>query len=340
MPAREGSLAQPMTERAREASLARTPLASSGAITSDDGVARARDLAALLVAPLEGRALESRPSIPQWLLPANWTPREAAACADKMTHSQFMEDLALLPTLLAAAASLGGRRRPRFVELGALDGTSLSNTFMLERCFNWTGTLIEANPASYERLVKSNRAARKVHSAVCASGGGGRGDGGGAARTVRMVARAGSTTGQVDALTGSQLRKYYGAPANLSEVDFSTVEVPCHPLGALVGAPGHQLLSLDVEGAEAHVLANADPDMFDVIVVEVQDHEKSTRRRIDELILRGGGMRRARELWVPFSTVYVSRRIQEVPVAHRFVRTRRGKHSQTLIRTTRWQELS
>ena len=305
----------------------------------NDAVRAARDLAALLVAPLEGRALESRPPLLRQPVPAAWTPEEAAACADKMTHSQFMEDLALLPTLLALATSLGGRRRPRFVELGALDGMRLSNTLMLERCFNWTGTLIEANPASYQQLAKADRAAHKVHSAVCASDGARRGDGN---RTVRMVThQSGSTTGQVDALTASQLKKYYGASmlAAKERLNASTVEVPCRPLGALVGAPGHQLLSLDVEGAEAHVLANADPNAFDVILVEVQDHELSMRRWIDELIVRGGQMRRAHELWVPFSTIYVSRRVQEVPVAHQFVRTRRKAHSQTLKRTTHWQQL-
>ena len=63
--------------------------------------------------------------------------------------------------------------RGSFVELGAYDGLSNSNTFMLERCFAWRGLLIEASPSNYKMLaISSNRTANKVHSAVCAAPGG------------------------------------------------------------------------------------------------------------------------------------------------------------------------
>lgn len=32
------------------------------------------------------------------------------------------------------------------MELGAFDGVTDSNTFILEKCFDWRGVLIEANP--------------------------------------------------------------------------------------------------------------------------------------------------------------------------------------------------
>ena len=35
---------------------------------------------------------------------------------------------------------------PPFVELGAFRGIELSNTYMYERCFGWSGVLIEGNP--------------------------------------------------------------------------------------------------------------------------------------------------------------------------------------------------
>ena len=54
-----------------------------------------------------------------------------------------------------------------FVELGALDGTTFSNTLLLERCYNWTGLLIEANAENYEQLQRAKRKAVSQHYAVC-----------------------------------------------------------------------------------------------------------------------------------------------------------------------------
>nr|CAH0111716.1 unnamed protein product [Daphnia galeata] len=44
-----------------------------------------------------------------------------------------------------------------FVECGALDGEYLSNTIDLERKFNWSGILIEANPKVFQSLLSRNR---------------------------------------------------------------------------------------------------------------------------------------------------------------------------------------
>ena len=45
----------------------------------------------------------------------------------------------------------------QFVELGALDGVTGSNTLGLEACYGWSGLLIEANPTNFRRLQRSGR---------------------------------------------------------------------------------------------------------------------------------------------------------------------------------------
>ena len=243
----------------------------------------------------------------------------AANCAHEQSHAQFREDVALLPTLLATTSTV---RPGTFVELGAFDGSALSNTWMLEKCMNWTGVLIEANPTNFAKLKKtSRRNTVKVHSAVCASD-----------AQIRMVARGASTTGQVDALTEEQLKRYYsGRRPHIND----TVSVPCRSLASIMASAGHRearFLSLDVEGAEALVLSTVDPAIFDVIMVETQAHDADARRRIDELVMGSGKMRRATSLWVPFSTVYVRQGVREVAVAHRSVRSVRGAFSTTYRR--------
>lgn len=54
-----------------------------------------------------------------------------------------------------------------FIECGALDGETRSNTLYLERFKSWSGLLIEADPSNFEKLKEKNR--RSYLSATCLS---------------------------------------------------------------------------------------------------------------------------------------------------------------------------
>lgn len=56
-------------------------------------------------------------------------------------------------------------RNGYFVDLGAYDGIYLSNTYLLERRYEWNGICIEANPATFMSL-RSNRRAKCVNAFV------------------------------------------------------------------------------------------------------------------------------------------------------------------------------
>jgi FkbM family methyltransferase len=60
-------------------------------------------------------------------------------------------------------------RSEYFVEIGANDGFTLSNTVYLEACFKWDGLLIEANPQYAESLGR--RRARALNVAITAAEG-------------------------------------------------------------------------------------------------------------------------------------------------------------------------
>ena len=99
---------------------------------------------------------------------------KATACSlsmfrNKFDHSHSLngEDQMLLPTLISATKGESGT----FVELGAFTG-EFSNTAVLERCFGWSGLLIEANPTNFAKLRLAERPrSHKVHSAICNSAG-------------------------------------------------------------------------------------------------------------------------------------------------------------------------
>lgn len=67
------------------------------------------------------------------------------------SHGQLLQDLVCL--LL-----LGGKRDGYFVEIGAGDGATYSNTLMLERDFGWNGILVEPARMFHEKLATSRRA--------------------------------------------------------------------------------------------------------------------------------------------------------------------------------------
>jgi hypothetical protein len=83
-------------------------------------------------------------------------------------YSQIMQDqivIHLLNTsvLNEANATYGGL----FVEAGAYDGETWSNTLYLERFKNWTGLLIEPSVENYRLLRSKNRNAISVNSCLC-----------------------------------------------------------------------------------------------------------------------------------------------------------------------------
>lgn len=72
--------------------------------------------------------------------------REALFLPQSSHHAQLNQDI---------FAVLMNRFRPGyFMEIGANDGFSLSNTLYLEEHFGWNGSLIEANPRYMESLAR------------------------------------------------------------------------------------------------------------------------------------------------------------------------------------------
>ena len=55
-----------------------------------------------------------------------------------------------------------------YLEMGALDGTLMSNTRYFEESRNWKGLLIEPNPEEFEHMYTSRPNAVRVNAAVCA----------------------------------------------------------------------------------------------------------------------------------------------------------------------------
>ncbi len=143
-----------------------------------------------------------------------------------------------------------------YVELGAFDGRSESNTRFFDICLGWDGLLIEGQSISYEKVIANRPHAIKLSfSPTCADGDG----------NAKFYDYPLSNNGMV-----GHAKSYEGKGA--------IVDVPCGPLTSVLrdvfGPNGNiSFLSLDVEGAELLVLNTLDFDLvsIDVVMVEIQN---------------------------------------------------------------------
>lgn len=250
------------------------------------------------------RTLWSLEAAEQWLRPdMEPTPvspsagiylpnRRQLKCVLEVSRAQFREDLVLLPYLLYIA---GKTQIGTFVEIGAYDGITYSNTLALELCFGWTGLLIEANPANAAKLAATQQQyrvrSRIRHAAVCSVLGG----------TADVTVEGGAVAGQPKHMSPG----YRAEWAHLNHPE-KTVPVPCEPMAALMAEarlPHANFLSLDVEGAELAVLETAAPDAFDLVLVEMDGHDKEKDRRV-HCLLESWGLHR--QTAFPFGSIFHS----------------------------------
>jgi len=148
-----------------------------------------------------------------------------------------------------------------FIEAGANDGYRMSNTYLLERHYGWTGLLVEPIP-----VLAAACAARRPHSvtAACALVGHDY-----AGEIVEIQYADGESAIGRDVGEGWSLGARWGIESTYA------LNVPARTLTSLldeIGAPSRpNLLSLDVEGYEPQVLAGLDFDRYAPRFVLLED---------------------------------------------------------------------
>ncbi|KAL5003949.1 hypothetical protein ScPMuIL_017405 [Solemya velum] len=137
-----------------------------------------------------------------------------------------------------------------FVEVGAADGECFSNTLFFETERNWTGLLIEPDPIAYNLLRTKHRKAYSINSCL-------------AANVSKMKFHTEFLLGGLHDFVDEAHKK--STPMTLQ----------CFPLHAILQAINHttvDLFSLDVEGAEPHVLRGIDFSKVDIRVLIIESN--------------------------------------------------------------------
>jgi FkbM family methyltransferase len=157
-----------------------------------------------------------------------------------------------------------------FVEIGAYDGVTFSNTLLFER-LGWRGLCIEPMPSAFQKLT----AAR---SAVC----------------INCAVADNTGTGtflEVDMPSGFE-KMYSGLKANFDERHKNTIQqwgknpreikVPIRRLGEILDEQGMRrvdYMSIDTEGSEWKILRSFDFGAFDVRVLSVENNYQDEKIR-------------------------------------------------------------
>lgn len=192
-------------------------------------------------------------------LPANVDenhPREIAVPAEHFTflspkYSQIGQDEWVL-------RATGFKESGFFIEIGAHDGVSNSNTFLLERDFAWRGIIVEANPRWYREACK-NRLSIAVNAAVSTESG----------KKLDFV-----DAGAVGCLL-SQLQSDTHLTYRQKHIDAGAIiKVPsirCDEILGLYNAPELiDYISIDTEGSEIDVLRSMDFSRWRVCLLSVE----------------------------------------------------------------------
>lgn len=204
-------------------------------------------------------------------------PKELISLVPK-SRSQVRQDL-------FAISELDFKKKGFFVEIGAQDGISGSNTYMLETEFDWNGIVVEPS-RTYETILLENRKCQIENSAIWSETG-----------ITFLFADLGHSG-------LSSLKNFMGEGIHgktRSESDFHEYEVKTLSLNDLLqkhDAPKIiDYLSIDTEGSEYEIIEKFDFNKYDVRVLTIEhNYEESQRKKIYEKLINAGYTRKYSEI--------------------------------------------
>jgi FkbM family methyltransferase len=188
-------------------------------------------------------------------------------------YSQSGQDKWIVETLLPELHS------GVFLDIGAHDGVSFSNTLYLEQKLGWTGIAVEPIPEVFDKL-NSNRQCVKVNGCI--------GSKSGKAKFQILSGYSEMLSGLVDEYDYRHLKRIRNEEAMYGK-NRQEIEVDCYKLNEML--ENHQFnhidyLSMDVEGAEYSILSTFDFDRCNVVVIGVENNYKDNR--IPQLLTKKG----------------------------------------------------
>jgi FkbM family methyltransferase len=164
------------------------------------------------------------------------------------------------------AEILGGKRGGVFVDIGASDGVSISNTCYLERDLGWSGLAVEPIPSVFARLSQARRC-QLLNACIT--------DRSGKSRFTEVVDGVDMYSGLSEKMDPRHRRRIRRTIKRQRRGDVREIEVDCvtwHDALARHGIREVDFLSLDTEGGELDILRSIDFARTPVKVISVENN--------------------------------------------------------------------
>ena len=189
-----------------------------------------------------------------------------------LSQSQIMQDLWVL-------FELSDKRAGYFVEFGATNGVTMSNTHLLEKQFGWTGIVAEPNPSFHTRLARE-RDCHICHEAVHAVSGG----------DVTFLCTEKPAFSRLADIQPDDVFEREGRRVVKSEVAVKTVSL--NDLLDRYDAPDQvDYISIDTEGAELDILSTFDFKHRRVELFSIEHNFTQERAGVQALMAANGYQR-------------------------------------------------
>lgn len=223
-------------------------------------VIRNSKLASLSAAAAHGRSWDFLAEVPSAQL-------AELVRLNPLSQAQLKQDLFVL-------SELGLKRGGFFVEFGAASGKELSNTWLLEKHFGWSGILSE--PArSYAQKLRSHRACAIDHRCVWSRTG----------ETLAFREASNRVLSTIAAYSDGDMH----ADARKEGVTYDVATVSLADLLAEHGAPPEpDFLSIDTEGSELAILSALDFKRWSFKVICCEHAYTEARGPLHELLSANG----------------------------------------------------
>lgn len=187
----------------------------------------------------------------------------------EISHSQLFQDLFVL-------FKLGNKRKGRFLEFGATNGKELSNSYLLEKNFEWEGVLAEPSP-QWKKSLKENRPRTKIINECIYSESG---------EMIDFFVSKQGVLSTINEFKESDIESMPGNTKARNEEGF-TVKVPTISLNDVFikhfNGEKIDYMSVDTEGSELLILSKFNFEKYGPKIVTVEHNFTSAQKNLDNL---------------------------------------------------------
>jgi len=176
---------------------------------------------------------------------------------EKQYYSQYGQD--------AFLEKIFKKKLGTFLDIGAYDGITFSNTYFLESSLNWKGICVEPNPIPFSKLKE----VRKSINVNCGIGT--------ANKQLKFLALSGAGE-MLSGFTSTFNDEHYARITEMErhyEIKKQNIAIEAKPLSELLNdynIKNVDYCSIDVEGGEMEVLKSIDFDAVNIRLISVENN--------------------------------------------------------------------